>query len=136
MRPRLVAAPLFFLHTGEIGHVQALHSVMGGLSGLGDVTAVALGHQGHFLQGTDLHLHFFPQTDTLVGHGTVQSVQILFLLFNQKISAVQGDAAVVTHDAATAVSVGQTGEQARYGPPGCGGDRHRTHRHCGSCGRF
>ena len=111
-----------FLHTGEIGHVQALHSVMGGLSGLGDVTAVALGHQGHFLQGTDLHLHFFPQTDTLVGHGTVQSVQILFLLFNQKISAVQGDAAVVTHDAATAVSVGQTGEQAHgTGHPGAVG---------------
>ena len=63
-----------FLHTGEIGHVQALHSVMGGLSGLGDVTAVALGHQGHFLQGTDLHLHFFPQADTLVCHSTVQSV--------------------------------------------------------------
>ena len=95
---------------------------MGGLSGLGDVTAVALGHQGHFLQGTDLHLHFFPQTDTLVGHGTVQSVQILFLLFNQKISAVQGDAAVVTHDAATAVSVGQTGEQAHgTGHPGAMG---------------
>ena len=111
-----------FLYTGEIGHVQALHSVMGGLGGLGDVTAVALGHQSHFLQGADLHLHFFPQADTLVGHGTVQSVQILFLLFNQKISAVQGDTAVVAHDAATAVSVGQAGEQAHgTGHPGAVG---------------
>ena len=111
-----------FLHTGEIGHVQALHSVMGGLSGLGDVTAVALGHQGHLLQSADLHLHFFPQADTLVCHSAVQSVQILFLLFNQKISAVQGDAAVVAHDAATAVGVGQTGEQAHgAGHPGAVG---------------
>ena len=111
-----------FLHAGEIGHVQALHGVMGGLGGLGDVTAVALGHQSHFLQGADLHLHFFPQADTLVGHGTVQSVQILFLFLNQKISAVQGDTAVVTHDAATAVSVGQTGEQAHgTGHPGAMG---------------
>ena len=78
MRPRLVAAPLFSLYTGEIGHVQALHSVMGGLSGLGDIAAVALGHQGHLLQSADLHLHFFPQADTLVGHSAVQSVQILF----------------------------------------------------------
>ena len=111
-----------FLYTGEIGHVQALHGVMGGLSGLGDVTAVALGHQGHLLQSADLHLHFFPQADTLVGHSAVQSVQILFLLFNQKISAVQGDTAVVAHDAAPAVSVGQTGEQAHgTGHPGAMG---------------
>ena len=111
-----------FLYTGEIGHVQALHSVMGGLGGPGDVTAVALGHQGHLLQSADLHLHFFPQADTLVGHSAIQSVQILFLLFNQKISAVQGDTAVVAHDAATAVSVGQTGEQAHgTGHPGAVG---------------
>ena len=100
------------LDARQVGHVEVLHRLAGVLGGAGDITAVLGGHGRHFLQGADLHLDLLPQADALVGHGAVQHVQVLFLLLNEKVGAVEGHPAVVTHDAATAIGIGQAGEKS------------------------
>ena len=110
---------VIFLDTGQVGHVQVLHRLMGVFGGAGDVAAVLGGHGGHLTKSADLHLNLFAQADALVGHGAVQHVQILLLLFNKEVSAVQRDTAVVAHNAAAAIGVGQAGEQTGVaGVPG------------------
>ena len=99
------------LDGGQIAEVQPLAGLLGVLGGLGDVVAVGLGHLLHALQGADLAGDLLAQTDDIVGHGAVAAVgKILLLELDQGIDAVQGNAAVVTHDAAAAVGVRQTGD--------------------------
>ena len=100
------------LHARQVGQVQVLHGLMGVLGGTGDVAAVAAGHVGELLEGPNLGAHFLPQADALLGHGAVQLLQVLLLLLNEEIGAVQGHPAVVAHQTATAIGIGQTGEQA------------------------
>ena len=96
---------------GEIRHIQKLHCLMGVCSGLGQVHPIPGGHGFHLPQSPDLLRHFLPQTDTLLVHGAVQLLQILLFKVHQPVDAVQGHPAVIADDAATAVGVGQSGEE-------------------------
>ena len=99
------------LDGGKIPEVQPLAGFLGVLCGLGDVAAVGLGHLLHALQGVDLPGDLLPQADDVIGHGAVAAVgEVLLLELDQCIDAVQGHAAVVAHDAAAAVGVGQAGD--------------------------
>jgi len=99
------------LDGGKIPEVQPLAGFLGVLCGLGDVAAVGLGHLLHALQGVDLPGDLLPQADDVIGHGAVAAVsQILLLELDQGVDAVQSHAAVVAHDAAAAVGVGQAGD--------------------------
>ena len=59
----------------------------------------------------DLQGDFLPQTDHVVGHGAVAAVvKVLTLPGDQGVDAVQRHAAVVAHNTAAAVGVGQAGD--------------------------
>ena len=99
------------LDGGQIAEVQPLAGLLGVLGGLGDVVAVGFGHLLHALQGADLAGDLLAQTDDVIGHGAVAAVgKILLLELDQGVDAVQGNAAVVAHDAAAAVGIRQTGD--------------------------
>ena len=51
------------------------------------------------------------QTDDVIGHGAVAAVgEVLLLELDEGVDAVQGHTAVVAHDAAAAIGVGQAGD--------------------------
>ncbi len=99
------------LDGGEIAEVEPLHSLAGVLCGTADVEAVASAQLNHLAQALDLHRHFLAHADHLLGHGAVaQVLQILLLLVDEEVNAVERHAAIVAHDASAAVGVGQTSE--------------------------
>ena len=98
----------------EVAEVDGLDGLAGALGGLGDVVAV---HLGHFLEAAevvDLAPHVLAQADGLVVHHRVgrgaDAVEILLLLLDQPVHAIERHAAVVADDAAAAVGIGQAGE--------------------------
>ena len=99
------------LDGGQIAEVQPLAGFLGVLGGLGDIAAVGLGHFLHALQGADLACDLLALADHFIGHGAVAAVgKILLLELDQGVNAVQGNAAVVAHDAAASIGVWQTGD--------------------------
>ena len=84
---------------------------MGVGGGARDIIAVAFRHLLHILQGTDLLGDLLPQADHIVGHGAVAGIPVVPLLFlDQVVHAVKGHPAIVAHNAATAIGIGQTGD--------------------------
>ena len=99
------------LNGGQIAEVQPLDGLLRVGGRLGDVVAVGGGHLLHALERVDLQGQFLPLADHIVQHGAVAAVQQVVLLFaDQEVDAVQRHAAVVAHDAAAAVGVGQAGD--------------------------
>ena len=99
------------LDGGQIAEVQPLAGFLGGLGGLRDVAAVSLGHLLHALQGVDLACDLLAQADDVIGHGAVAAVGEVFLLeLDEGVDAVQCHTAVVADDTATAIGVGQAGD--------------------------
>ena len=98
------------LDGGEVAEVQPLERLVGVGRGLRDVEAVDGGHVLDAPEGADLLGDLLAQADDVVGHGAVAAVEeVLLLLGDKEVDAVQGDAAVVADDAAAAVGVGQAG---------------------------
>ncbi len=99
------------LDGGQVAEVEPLDGLAGVAGGLGDVEAVGLRHFLHAAQGADLLGDLLALTDHVVGHGAVAAVgEVLLLLGDQEVDAVEGHAAVVAHDAAAAIGVGQAGD--------------------------
>ena len=106
------------LDGGQIAEVQPLDGLLGVAGRLGDVVAVDGGHLLHPLEGADLAGDLLPQADDVVGHGAVAAVgQVVLLGLDQVVDAVQGHPAVVAHDAAAAVGVGQAGDDVAVAGP-------------------
>ena len=92
---------------------------MGVGSRAGDVVAVAGGHFFHLAEGTVLFADFFAQADggfeVFAGFEvSLQFVELADFVGHQVVNTVEGDAAVVADDAATAVSIRQTGQYAGF----------------------
>ena len=104
---------------GEVGEVGPLYGFFGVGGRAGDVIAVAGGHVFHLAEGAVLFADFFTQTDDVfqvfacfqVG---LQGVELAYFVGHEEVDAVEGDAAVVADDAATAVSIRQTGQYAGF----------------------
>ena len=81
---------------------------------LGDVEAVAQGHLPQFAERHDLARQLFAQTDRFfLDDIQAQFVFLRFLVLDQEIQTVQGDATVIADDTAAAVSIRQAGDDAR-----------------------
>ena len=99
------------LDGGQVAEVQPLDGLLGIGSRLGDVVTVGGSHLLHALQGLDLQRNFFPLADHIIQHGAVAAVgEVILLFLDQEVDAVQRHTAVITHNAAAAVGVGQTGD--------------------------
>ena len=99
------------LDGGQVAKVEPLHGLVRVACGLRDVVAVDLGHRLDALEGADLLGNLLAQADDVVGHGAVAAVEeVPLLLGDEEVDAVERHAAVVAHDAATAVGVGQAGD--------------------------
>ena len=84
---------------------------MGVLSRTGDVIAVRSSHVLELLEGLDLLGVLLAETSPVLREGLADDrVLVLKLLRNQVVNTVQSHAAVVTNNAATTVSVRQTGD--------------------------
>ena len=104
---------VLFLHGGQVAQVGPLHGFAGVPGGAAEVAAVGGAHPGEFLQGADLFAHFLAQADQLIRKGGIFTVfEILAAFGNQLVRAVQGHAAVVPDDAAAAVGVRKSGDDA------------------------
>ena len=70
-------------------------------------------HLGEFGKGANLFVHFFAQTNDVVGqHKVFALYQVLAALGDEAVCAVEGNTTIVTDDAATAVGIRQTGNDA------------------------
>jgi len=99
------------LHGSQVTEVEPLYSLAGIGSRFGDVEAILCCHLLEALECLDLHGDLLAQADDLVDHlALAHSGEVFLLLLNETVDTVEGYTTVVTHDAATAVGVGQTSE--------------------------
>ena len=99
------------LHCAEVAEVEPLHGLACILCGLADVEAIELCHLLQTLQRLDLLRDLLAQADYLVDHLAVaHGSQVVLLLLDQVVDTIESHTAVVTHDTATAIGVGQTRE--------------------------
>ena len=99
------------LHGSQVGEVGPLDRLVGVLGRAGDVVAVGLSHDLELLERLDLLGVLLAVAGPVLGEGLVRyGVLGLLLLLDEEVDAVERHAAVVTDDAATAVGVGQTGD--------------------------
>ena len=103
----------------QVGEVGPLHGFFGGLGRYGDVAAIFGGHHLHLGQSTVLLGDLFAQTDGGFQVDTVfqvglQGLELGQFVGHQEVDTVQGNTAVVTDDAATAVGIRQTGDDAGF----------------------
>ena len=104
---------VLLLDAGEVAEVQPLNGFLCVLRRAGDVEAVGRRHRDHVLQRLDLVGKLLCAADLLFGgRHFAERILVLLLLRNQAVNAVKRYAAVVADDAAAAVSVRQTGQQA------------------------
>ena len=104
------------LDGGQVAHVGPLHGFLRGLGRAGQVEAVLVAEVDELLQSLDLLVVLLTEADPVLDLrlGEVVAVRhgvlVALLEGDELVHAVQGDAAVVADDAATAVGVRQTGE--------------------------
>ena len=95
----------------EVGPLDSLASVGGGLC---NVETVRSTHLLELLQGVDLVSNLLAATNYLLGELLdVNALVETLLLLNQVCCTIEGDTAVVTDDTATAIGIGQTGDDVR-----------------------
>ena len=94
---------------GKVAEIKPLHGFAGILRRAGNVKAVAFGHDFHLSECADLVGKFLTLTDNVVSHDAAAAVGEVLLFFrDQCVNAVERHTAVVAHDAAASVRVGQT----------------------------
>ena len=99
------------LHGGQVAEVGPLHSLVRVGGRAGDVVAVGGGQVLQLLQGLDLLGVLLAVARPVLGEGLVGvAILVLLLLGDEVINTVEGHAAVVTDDAATAVGIRQAGD--------------------------
>ena len=92
----------------QIAEVEPLDGLFGILGRIRDVVAVGLGHLLHLLQGPDLLGELLALADDVVRHDTAAAVcEVLTLLLDEEIDAVERHAAIIADDAAASVRVRQ-----------------------------
>ena len=104
------------LDGGEVTHVGPLHGLLGGLCRAAQVEAILLAEVDQLLQGLDLFVVLFteanPVLDLRLGEIVAirHGILVALLELDQGVHAIQGHAAVIADDTATAVGIRQTGE--------------------------
>ena len=97
------------LDGSEVAEVEPLHGFAGVHSRLRNVIAVNLGHGLHAFECLNLFGKFFAFTDNVFAHIRFIGQSLVGLLLGDEvIDTIKGNAAVVTDDTATAVSVRKT----------------------------
>ena len=103
---------VLLLDAGKIAKIQPLNGLLCVLRRTGDIKAVGSRHCDHVLERLDLVAQLLRAADFLLGgRHAAERILILLLLLDEAIHAVQRHAAVVTDDAAAAVSIRQAGQQ-------------------------
>ena len=99
------------LHRAEVTEVEPLHGLARVCRGLRDVEAIERRHVFQSLEGLYLHGHFLAQAYHVVYHLALAHVQeVVVLLLDQEVDAIECHATVVAHDATAPVGVGQASE--------------------------
>lgn len=97
------------LDGSEVTEVEPLHGFACVRCRLGNVVAVNLGHDLHAFESLDLFGEFFAFADHVFAHIRFIGQSLVGLLLGDEvIDTVKGNAAVVTDDTATAVSIRKT----------------------------
>ena len=113
--------PVIFLYRCQVGEVQVLDRLTGILCRAGNIVAVAGGHGLDGIQGANLLGEFLAQTDLGRISWTRQSGLVTELGSFEVVDTIEGDAAVITNDAAAAIGVRQARQQShRTGLSGLG----------------
>ena len=102
---------VLFLDSSKIRKIQPLDCLFGVLSRAGNIITIACRHFFEFPESTDLLGSFFSLADKravkiICNH----ALKRFFLLFNQKIDAIQRHSAIIPNDSAAAIGVWQTGD--------------------------
>ena len=97
------------LHCTEVTEVEPLHSLASVCSRLRDVEAIDSSHVLQALERLDLHSYLLAQTDDLVDHLVLaHRSEVVLLLLNEAVDAIECHTTVVAYDAAAAVGVGKS----------------------------
>ena len=79
-----------------------------------DIKTIGSSHLLQIAESLDLLGNLTAGTQLILVHSAaVEEFLILFLLRNQEINTVESDAAVITNDTATAISIRQASQQAQ-----------------------
>ena len=81
--------------------------------GAGNIETVFQGHLFQRLEGPYLFREFLSVANLIGNHIPVYKLFIFIFLRNQIVHAIKRDASVIANDSASAVSVGQSGEDVR-----------------------
>ena len=104
---------VLLLDGGQVRKIGPLDGLAGVGRGVGDVAAVHLRHLAQAAEEVDLPGDLLHEADVLVVHGLLaQGGEVPLLPLDQRVRAVERDAAVVADDAAAAVGVGQARDDA------------------------
>ena len=109
--PQAHSSPVLLLDRSQICKIQPLHSLLRIFGRLGDIKSIHGGHLLQILQSLDLIGKLLAQPDGLMQHSlTAHGQLILLFLFNEPVHTIQGYPTIIPNNAATAVSVWQTGD--------------------------
>ena len=101
---------VLLLDGGQVAEVEPLDGLLHVGGGPGDVKAVDLPQLLELLEGLDLLAQLLPLPGDAGVHDDAGGVLLVLLVLNEPVHAVEGHAAVVAHDAAPSVGVGQAGD--------------------------
>ncbi|MNM85886.1 hypothetical protein D3C81_980250 [compost metagenome] len=117
------SSTVLFLDCSQVAEVYPLESFLSIVSRLGNVESVSSSHFFQFAQSANLFGQFFTKTNDVFSEGIhFKLSQFLFLGFGQEINTVQSNTAIVADDAATAISVRKTRDNAGF--------THSSHFRC------
>ncbi|ABU77688.1 hypothetical protein ESA_02442 [Cronobacter sakazakii ATCC BAA-894] len=106
-------------HRSQVAEVSPLHGFLSVGRRTGDITAIFRCHLFDLAQRAVLFSNFFTQTDSrfqvyAIFQVLLQRDKLCIFVFHQEVDTVQRNAAVVTDNTATAVSIRQTGQHAGF----------------------
>ena len=104
---------ILLLDRGQIAEISPLDRLVRIARRLRNIETIALGHLAQFFQRHQLTRQFFAQADGFFLDDVETKLMLLGLLVcDQEVQTVEGDTAVVADDAAAAIGIGQTGDDA------------------------
>ena len=105
---------ILLLDRSQIAEVYPLDSFVCIFGRYTDIKAIGSSHLLQIAEGLDLLGNLTARTQLVLVHSaTVEEFLVLFLLCNQEINTIEGDAAVITNDTAAAISIRQTGQKTQ-----------------------
>ena len=105
------SSTVLVLDGSEVSEIYVLYSFASVFSRTREVETISFTELDEFLQSVDLLSSFFAELDGLIVHLLdFETIEISLLVCDEVVYTIESNTAIVTDDATTTVSIGQTGD--------------------------